>query len=71
MKTESQIKKIYRNFPEKRIDQCIEDMIEVMKIFKDKTHNELRIARSKTILWKPMLFSLYQEAFGQGVYTTK
>lgn len=66
-----EIEKKNKGFTEMFIDETIDEIVKTMHNFKDKTHDELRIARSKTSLWKFMLLSLYQKGFEQGVYVAK
>ncbi len=58
-------------YEEKAVEDCIKELVKEMRIFRDKTHEELRIAKSKTNNFKFILMKFYQEAFKQGVYTAK
>jgi len=63
--------KKFSSYEESRVDECIKELIQLMRPMNCKGNDEFRITKSKIDRFILPLFKLYQDAFKQGVYVGK
>lgn len=60
-----------KTFEEKRIEECIQEIKDLMRYIELSKNSEFRINRRKINTMKLPLYKLYHDAFKQGVYCRK